>query len=139
MSNLIFIVEDNVVQQKLMKVHFEEILGNYTVRAFENPHDIFSQLNENPLAVILDHFFDDRMGKTGLHFLRVIKVRHPSIAVIYYTSWEDENLRNNVMGLGAEQYIVKNSASLVRLRSALDLLHERKARKRSGVFRRIFS
>src|SRR6478609_8715867 len=138
MNNLIFIAEDNIVQQKLLQVHFEEVLGNYTVKTFNHPRDLFAQLNENPFAVILDHFFEDRMNKTGLDYLRLIKIRFPSIAVIYYTSVEDENLHDTVMALGAAQYIVKNNASLVRLRTALDLLHEETAGRRAGFFQRLF-
>ncbi len=40
------------------------------------------------------------------------------------------------MKLGAEQYILKDSASLVRLRTALDSLHEKYANR--GFFKKLF-
>ena len=44
--------------------------------------------------------------------------------------------KKEVMDLNAESYIIKDSASLVRLKTALDLLHEKKANK--GFFKRLF-
>ena len=134
--NKVFIVEDNPVQQKMLQVHFEEMLGNYTVLTFTDPDDMFAHLNEKPFAVVLDHLFPDKKKKTGLDYLRDIKHANESIPVIYYTTLDDDKLRNQVMELGAEEYIVKNSASLVRLRTALDLLHEKKNKK--GFFGKLF-
>jgi hypothetical protein len=41
------------------------------------------------------------------------------------------------MELGAEQYIIKNSASLVRLRTALDLIQEKSSKK--GFLQKLFN
>jgi len=136
MNKLVFIVEDDLVQQKMLQVHFEEMLGNYTVRTFSNPEDLFAHLDEKPFAIVLDHFFSDKMGKTGLDYLRLLKKTHPSLPVIYHTTLEDESVRSQIMDLGAEQYIIKNSASLVRLRTALDQLHEKASKK--GFLSRLF-
>jgi CheY-like chemotaxis protein len=136
MKKLVFIVEDNLVQQKMLQVHFEETLGNYTVRTFDHPQDMLALLKEKPFAVVLDHFFNDSAGKTGLDFLRLLREKYATIPVIYYTTLEDENVKKQVMELGAELYIIKNSASLVYLRTALDALHE-KFEKR-GFFTKLF-
>jgi CheY-like chemotaxis protein len=137
MVNLVFIVEDDIVQQKMLQVHFEEVLGNYAVRTFANPEDMFEHLKERPFAIVLDHFFADRNGKTGLHYLKVLRKDYPSTPVIYYTTLEDDDVREEVMALGAEQYIIKNSASLVRLRTALDILHEKMSKK--GFLKKLFN
>src|SRR5262245_17650584 len=137
MSKLVFIVEDNPVEQKLLKVHFEEMLGNYTVQTFFKPDDMMERLNEKPFAVVLDHFFNDETNKTGLYYLKKLKREHPSVPVIYYTTLDDDKTREEVMACGAEQYIHKNSASLVRLRTALDILHEKSSKK--GFFKKLFS
>jgi CheY-like chemotaxis protein len=137
MDKLVFIVEDDLVQQKMLQIHFEKMLGNYTVRTFTNPEDLFAHLKENPFAIVLDHFFNDKMGKTGLDYLRLLRKKHPSIPVIYHTTLEDDAVRNEVKALGAEEYIIKNSASLVRLRTALDQLHEKASKK--GFLKRLFN
>ena len=137
MKKLVFIIEDDLVQQKMLQVHFEQMLGNYTARTFSNPEDMLQHLKEKPFAVVLDHFFSDEMGKTGLDYLRIMRKNYSSIPVIYYTTLEDESIRAEVMSLGAEQYIIKNSASLVRLRAALDVLHEKESKK--GFLKKFFS
>ncbi len=137
MKKLVFIIEDDLVQQKMLQVHFEEVLANYTARTFSNAEDMLAHLKEKPFAVVLDHFFGDNTGKTGLDYLRIMRKNHSSIPVIYYTTFDDEATRAEVMSLGAEQYILKNSASLVRLRAALDSLHEKESKK--GFFGKLFS
>jgi DNA-binding NtrC family response regulator len=134
--NIVYIVEDNLVQQKMLQVHFEQMLGNYTVRTFANPDDMFAHLNEKPFAIVLDHFFSDKQNLTGLDYLKELKKTHPNIPVIYYTTVNDEAVRNEVMKLGVEQFIHKDSASLVRLRTALDVLHEKA--KNKGFLKKLF-
>lgn len=137
MKNLVFIVEDNPVQQKMLQVHFEQSLGNYTVRTFANPEDMFAHLEEKPFAVVLDHFFGDSSGKTGLDYLKKLRKSYSSTPVIYYTTSTDEKIKSEALKLGAEQFITKDPASLVRLRTALDIIHEKKSKKKSflgGLF-----
>jgi CheY-like chemotaxis protein len=136
-KKLVFIVEDNPVQQKILQVHFEETLGNYAVKTFSDPKGLLEHLKEKPFAVVLDHFFGDRDGKTGLDYLRELRKNHSSIPIIYYTTLDDSGVKKEVMDLGAEEYIIKDSASLVRLRTSLDLLHE-KVSKKKGLLNRLF-
>ena len=138
MSKLVFVVEDNLIQQKMLKVHFEEMLGTYTVKTFENPEDMFKHMNEKPFAIVLDHFFGHQ-SKTGLDYLKDLKKNYPSIPVIYYTTLDDEKVRAEVIALGAEQYIIKNSASLVRIRTALDILNSRINKKKGGFLGKLFN
>jgi CheY-like chemotaxis protein len=135
MKNLVFIVEDNPVQQKMLQVHFEEMLGNYTVRTFSRPQEMFDHLDESPFAIVLDHFFPDDEKKTGLDYLRRLKKDHNKIPVIYYTTLNDERVKKEVQKLGVTEYILKDSASLVRLRTALDHLHETNSKKKSFLGR----
>ena len=135
MNKLVFIVEDNLAQQKMLQVHLEEMLGNYQVKTFANPEDLMAHLNEKPYAIVLDHFFGPG-SKDGLHYLKELKKNHPSIPVIYHTSANDAGIRSEVEKLGVVQYILKDSASLVRLRTALDDVEIQKSKK--GFFKKIF-
>ncbi len=130
MKNLVFIVEDNLVQQKMLQAHFEEVLENYSVRTFLSPVDLILHLKEKPFAVVLDHFFEPG-GKTGLHYLTELRKHYSSIPVIYHTTLDDSAVRDLVMSLGAEQYIIKDTTSLVRLRTALDSIHNRILKKKN--------
>lgn len=129
MNKLVFIVEDNPADQKVLELHFKQTLGDYTVRTYSHPDDMLPHLNEKPFAIVLDHFFGDQSSKTGLHYLRDLRKKYGSIPVIYYTTLDDDSVRKEVMELGAEQYIIKDSASLVRLRTALDGLLAKSGKK----------
>jgi CheY-like chemotaxis protein len=137
MNKLVFIVEDNPAQQKMLQVHFEQMLGNYTVKTFADPQEMFAHLDEKPFAIVLDHFFGDQSDKTGLHYLRELRKDHPSIPVIYYTTLNDKTISDEVLKLGAQQYIIKDSASLVRLRTALDVINEKGSKK--NFIQRLFN
>lgn len=136
MKKLVFIVEDSPIQQKMLRVHFEEMLGNYAVKTFSDPDELFAHIQDKPFAIVLDHFFNDKKDKNGLDYLREIKKKYKSIPVIYYTSLDDDKIKAEVKDLGAEEFIVKNSASLVRLRTALDAIHNRKKSFFAKVFGR---
>ena len=51
MKDLVLIIEDNLVQQKMLKSYFEEILGNYTVKVFSRPTDLVKHLKKNHLQL----------------------------------------------------------------------------------------
>ena len=135
MKKLVYVVEDNPVQQKMLQVHFEQVLGDYAVETFSHPRDVLGHLSEKPFAVVLDHFFGDR-EKTGLDYLREIKKTRRNIPVIYYTTLNDESVRKQVLELGADSYIIKDSASLVRLRATLDEISAKMSKR--SFFSRLF-
>ena len=134
MDKVVFIVEDDLVQQKMLQHHFEQMLGNYVVKTFAHPNEMVAHLSEKPFAIVLDHYFSNQPDKTGLDYLKELKKKHSSIPVVYYTTCTDEAVRKQVMDLGAEQFINKDSASLVRLRTALDLISAKKKGFLRGLF-----
>ena len=127
-KRLVFVVEDNPTQQKMLQVHLEQMLGNYQVRTFVEPKEMLKHLEEKPFAIVLDHFFGEK-DKTGLDYLAELRKSHRRVPVIYHTTLDDEKVRSQVLKLGAEMYIVKDSASFVRLRTALDKLREKEDKK----------
>jgi len=134
-KKLVFVVEDNPLQQKMLQVHFEQTLGNYDVRQFVTPGELMKSLELRPHAVVLDHFYDGQT-KTGLDYLGEIRREYKHIPIIYHTTLDDDAVRKNVMDLGAEMYIVKDAASLVRLRTALDNIQEKINNR--GFFSKLF-
>jgi DNA-binding response OmpR family regulator len=136
MPNLVFIVEDNPAQQRILREHFEQSLGNYVVKTFDTPQDMMSNIHLKPFAIVLDHFFGEKSQNTGVEYLRELRSKRNKTPVIYYTTLDDDKVRKEVLDLGAEAYIIKNSASLVRLRTTLDLLHEKVSKK--GFFKKLF-
>lgn len=134
-KKIVFIAEDNLAQQKMLQVHFEQMLGAYEVRTFSDPKEMLKHLDAKPYAIVLDHFFEDKT-KTGLDYLAELRKTLRHVPVIYHTTLNDEKIRKRAMELGAVEYIVKDSASLVRLRTVLDILQ--KTEKKQGIFRRLF-
>ena len=106
MNNLVFIVEDNPVDQSILRMHFEEVLGNYAVQTFSNPEDMFAHLKEKPFAVVLDHFFADKKGKTGLYYLKALKKKYSSIPVIYYTTLDDKTVNGAIIQASKNIFII---------------------------------
>lgn len=135
MKKLVFIIEDDLTQQKILQVHFEQALGSYTVRCFADPEEMIAHLDEKPFAIVLDHFFNHQT-KTGLDYLAFLRKKHSSLPIIYHTSSIDDSIKEKVMKMGAIQFIHKDSASLVRLRTALDTIHEKENKK--GFFAGLF-
>ena len=135
MKKLVFIIEDDLAQQKMLQVHFEQALGSYTVRCFSDPEEMIKHLDEKPFAIVLDHFFNHQT-KTGLDYLSLLRKKYSSLPIIYHTTLNDESVKTQVMKSGAVQYILKDSASLVRLRTALDTIHEKENKK--GFFAGLF-
>ncbi len=127
-KKLVFVVEDNLVQQKQLQVHFEEILGDYDVRLFATPDELMKNLEFRPYAIVLDHFFEGQK-KTGLDYLADVRRMHKGLPVIYHTTLDDDEVKKKVMDMGAEMYIVKDSASMVRLRAVLDNIKERESKR----------
>ena len=134
-KKLVFVVEDNPVQQKQLQVHFEETLGDFQVKIFPTPEALMSSLEEKPYAVVLDHFYEGH-SKTGVEYLVELRQKNKNLHVIYHTTLDDEKVRKQVMDLGAEMYIIKDSASMVRLRTALDNINEKESKR--GFFSKLF-
>lgn len=134
MNKLVFIVEDDIIQQKMLSKYFETLVGSFKVRTYSNPEEMMAHLNEKPFVVVLDHYFGNISTKTGLDYLSVLRKDHTQIPVIYYTSIEDHTIREKVMSLGAVSYIYKDSASFVRLRTAIDELERKRAERENRGF-----
>ena len=135
MKNLVFIVEDDRLQQKFLRHHFEEALGSYTVKTYINPDEVIADLPEKPFAIVLDHLFLDRK-ETGLHYLEIIKKQSPHTPVIYHTTSVDSEIRAQAIKGGVMEFIVKDESSLVRLRMVLDAIHKKNIVK-PGFFEKL--
>ena len=135
MKNLVFIVEDDKMQQKYLRHHFEETLGSYTVKTYINPDNVIADLPEKPFAIVLDHLFLDRK-ETGLHYLKIIKKQSPDTPVIYHTTSFNNEIREEAIKGGVMEFILKDETSLVRLRMVLDTIHKKNIVK-PGFFEKL--
>ncbi len=102
-----------------MKEHFKQ-LGGFQTEIFLKGDDAIKKIRElRPYLVILDNHLEEP-NKSGIHYLKLISKVKPRIPVIYITADTDPRLRKTVEKMGVDSYIIKDSAFLVYLRTALD-------------------
>jgi DNA-binding NtrC family response regulator len=126
------VIDDDAAFQKMMNHHLTNM--GFVVRSIFSGREM-DHIQEQPFAVLLDHFLEEE-DDDGLGLLRKLKTRYPDVAVIYMTSHADARVRDAARKSGVFDFIEKNPASLVRLRSALDAIALRQ--EKSNWFTRIF-
>jgi DNA-binding NarL/FixJ family response regulator len=115
----VYIIDDDPVYLKFMKEHFKQ-LGGFQTEVFLNGDEGIKKIGEQkPYLVILDNHLEEP-NKSGIYYLKLISKVRPRIPVIYITADTDPQLRKTVEKLGVSSYILKDSAFLVYLRTALD-------------------
>lgn len=104
----IFIVEDNLVYQNILRFDLER-LGN-NIHSFTKGEDVLTQLHLNPEIVILDYRLEGDMS--GMDVLKAIKSINPDIQVIILSSQEDIETAINTLKYGAFDYVEKTENAL---------------------------
>lgn len=75
-------------------------------------------LSEKPDVIILDHNLGT--GLQGLDVLRNIKYQNVATSVVYISAEEKASLVSDAYCLGSDEYIGKDTASLLRLKLRLE-------------------
>jgi DNA-binding NtrC family response regulator len=120
----IFIIDDDPSRQKLMNHHLTSM--GFIVRSFFSGAE-FDEVAEKPFLIILDHNVDGD-PRSGLYHLKRIRRRMRSVPVIYMTNDIDREGESEAKKIGAFDLIPQDSASLIRIRTALDRLMTQPAR-----------
>lgn len=121
----ICVLDDDQVYRKMLVCYIES-LGHHAT-GFQTADECLESLRENPDLVLLDHNLEGE--QKGVDILRFIKHERPDIAVIYITGEENAALVSDVFRSGSEDFIGKDSASLLRLKLKLEELVARKIEK----------
>jgi DNA-binding NtrC family response regulator len=130
MEKLAFVVDDDLIYQQFMQSHMKNL--GYGVRSFYTGQSCLNQLHQKPDLIILDHQLDEE--ENGLDVLRKIKKVYPKIPVIYLSAQNDLATAVQALQFGSFDYIEKNMAAYVRLRTTVDRIHEW---KKKGFFKRL--
>jgi response regulator of citrate/malate metabolism len=134
MDKFVFIIDDDPVYLKFMKEHFKQ-LGGFHTEIFLRGDDAIEKIKiQKPYLVILDNHLEEP-NKSGIYYLKLISKVRPRIPVIYITADTDPELRKTVEKMGVESYIIKDSAFLVYLRTALDEIANP---PKKGLLKKIF-
>jgi DNA-binding NtrC family response regulator len=109
-GNLIFVVEDNEVYNKLIVEYLKK--QDYTnVKPFFSGEECVEAIKkgESPDVIIQDYFLEKM---NGVDVLRQVKHFNPLPEFIFLTSHEDMEVAVNTMKFGAYDYIIKDKITL---------------------------
>jgi DNA-binding response OmpR family regulator len=121
----IWIVEDDPTYHEML-LSYLKVLG-HAAQGFFSGEALLSQISHKPDVVILDHNLGS--GMKGVDVLRQIKYEKSNIPVIYISGEEQVSLVSDVYRSGSEDYIGKDSASLLRLKLCLEKIQQLNSNK----------
>jgi DNA-binding NarL/FixJ family response regulator len=137
MKKLVFIIDDDPIYLNFMKGHFKQ-MAEYETQVFLSGKEAIKALDTvKPYLIILDHLFLNDPDNTGLEYLKEIRKKTPKIPVIYITSIKEQVLKKAAAKFKVIDYIVKDDAFLIHLRTAMDKLIAQP--KKKSLLKKIFS
>lgn len=110
-SMLIFVVEDNVLFNKMVCEHLKK--NNYTnLKSFVSGNECINAVmkGEHPDIVIQDYFLDDI---NGVDVLKAVKKQSRKSEFIFLTANEDIEVAIDSMKYGALDYIIKEKGDVL--------------------------
>ncbi len=110
----IFIVEDNRLYARLLKKQLVD--DQYRIKVFYTGRDCMASLDELPDLITLDYTLPD---VSGHEVLKAIKKKVPDARVVIISAQESINTAIELMKEGADDYIVKDYQTGIRLKSVI--------------------
>ncbi|MCL4482950.1 MAG: response regulator [Bacteroidetes bacterium] len=108
---LIFIVEDNLVYNKLIVNYLHSKRFN-RIESFLSGEECLKRMNEKPDIVIQDYLLE---GIDGIEVLKATKKKFPHTEFIFLSGQDSVEVAINSMKLGAFDYIVKDQLALKKM------------------------
>jgi CheY-like chemotaxis protein len=100
----VLVVDDDTSFRNMLALHLAES-GGYEVTSAVNGEEALTLLtNHQPQAVVLDLMMP---GMGGMEALRRIKAQYPGLCVVTVTAYEDLGSAQDVLALGAVDYLKK--------------------------------
>lgn len=122
----IWIVEDDPYYQSLLS-QFLKTTG-YTISCFSSGEECLQQAESRPFAVIVD--YDLGRDMNGIDLLRKLKESTPELPVISISAAKNLGVVRDFLKSGSEDFIEKNSATLLRIKLQLDRITENMNRQK---------
>jgi DNA-binding response OmpR family regulator len=117
-----WVVDDDPTYQEML-LSYLTLLG-HSARGFFSGEECLKHLYEKPDVIILDHNLGN--GLQGLDVLRNIRYENKATSVIYISAEEKVSLVSDAFNHGSDEYIGKDSASLLRLKLRLEKIADGK-------------
>jgi DNA-binding NtrC family response regulator len=107
-------------------------LFGYQVYAFTDLNQFFDSLKLNPQLVILG----DNLGKqlSGTEAIRKVRQLVPKCTLLHVAQSDTHTDAVSSIMAGATEFIEKNGATFVRLRTCLDLLEKQNQKQTNSIF-----
>jgi len=103
----ILLIEDNRLFRQSFRTFLLGRLPNVYITEAADSIDALQKIDEQQPDLI---FMDINLpGVNGLALSKIIKKNHPDLPVIILTAYDLAEYREAVLGLGAEEYIVKTA------------------------------
>lgn len=105
----VFLVEDNILYRKALKVHLEESISNIDIQTFDNGEEMLVHMNKNPDVVVLDYMLQTPTSKArnGMSILKKVLLRKPYTPVIILSAQKNKTLITQLVNQGAYDYVAK--------------------------------
>jgi len=117
----VFIVDDDVIFLKLLKVDFLQY-PEYETTSFSTGELCLEKINEMPDVIILDYYLNglDANAMNGIEILDKIKAYNSDIPVIMLSSQDKIEVAIECMHHRAFDYVVKSETAFMRIQRIIN-------------------
>lgn len=116
----VFITEDDLMYRKMLSYLFKTDTS-IQLEIFENGQSCLDNLARSPDLILLDYTLPDY---TGEEMLSALKSRNPNAIVIILSGIDDVNLVNQLLEMGAYDFIQKDKFAKTRILNSIKHLKE---------------
>jgi DNA-binding response OmpR family regulator len=113
---LAYLIEASGTYQKMIQQHLQQL--GFEVRSFVTASECLQKLQQKPDLILLSQQLEN--DEKGTDFIRHFKNKIDNVPVVVLSNEGDVYTGVMALKLGAMDYIEKNGAALVRLRTAID-------------------
>lgn len=132
-SLMVCVVDDDPAYQQMV-LEYLTLLG-YQSKGFHSGEEFLKQFNRSADVVVVDHNLGE--GMNGSDVLRAIKGERQEVPVIYISAADKVTVVADAYRNGSDDYIGKDSASLIRLKLRLEKIQKLKILKLKKKRRRM--
>jgi DNA-binding NtrC family response regulator len=105
-------------------------LSGYQVSCFRSSHELLAAIKEKPELLIIGEFTPDI---TGVDVIREVRKALPQAVIIHVAQTGATAHAVSSVKAGATEFIEKNAATFVRLRTSLDFMEKQKQRSPRSI------
>jgi DNA-binding NtrC family response regulator len=139
-KNLVFVVENDHFNEKMIKENFHQDHTHEFVY-FKSSAACLHQLSLHPMAVLIDHELKtlNKRERDALKILEKIKELDHHTEVVFYSSMENKELAQDMIQHGAYDYVTVSEYSFLKLQKTLSNIEKFIFHKKSTLQYRLWT